>query len=36
MKQLPIEITMEALFDFLRTIEFRPRLLNVGIARKSF
>ena len=32
----PIELAMELLFDFLSTLEFRPRLLNIRIARKSF
>jgi hypothetical protein len=31
----PIEILMEFLFDLLRTVEFRPRLLNVRIGRES-
>src|SRR5271165_168018 len=32
----PIELLMEFLFDFLSTLEFRPCLLNVRIARESF
>ena len=32
----PIELAMELLFDFLSTLEFRPRLLNVRIAGESF
>jgi hypothetical protein len=32
----PIKILLEFPFNFLSTIEFRPRLLNVRIARKSF
>src|SRR6516162_10481100 len=30
----PIEILVKALFDFLSTLEFRPRLINVRIARE--
>ena len=30
----PIEILVKALFDFMSTLEFRPRLINVRIARE--
>jgi hypothetical protein len=32
----PIELAMEFYFDFLSTLEFEHRLLNVGIVLGSF
>jgi hypothetical protein len=32
---LPIEILVELIFDLLRTLELRSRLLNVRIAREA-